>query len=92
MICSTQINTAEAQRITKRLVNHWKHKFEVQELPDRSLILMPDATVALIPSQDHLDVQLDTQREDYLFLEKVVIDHLDRMAQQQFEVTWQHQA
>lgn len=91
MICTTQIPTLEAQRIAKRLFNHWKHKFEVQEQADSLHIIMPDAALALIPQAEQLDVKLETQREDYDVLEKVIIDHLDRMAQQQFEVEWQHQ-
>lgn len=91
MICTTQIPTLEAQRIAKRLFNHWKHKFEAQEQADSLHIIMPDAALALIPQAEQLDVKLETQREDYAVLEKVIIDHLDRMAQQQFEVEWQHQ-
>lgn len=91
MICTTQITTPEAQRIAKRLFNHWKHKFEVQEQADRLQIMMPDATLALIPQAEYLEVKLETQREDYAVLEKVIIDHLDRMAQQEFEAEWQHQ-
>ena len=91
MKSSTQITTQEGARIAKRLLNHWKHKFEVQEQADSLHIIMPDAALALIPQAEQLDVKLETQREDYAVLEKVIIDHLDRMAQQQFEVEWQHQ-
>lgn len=91
MICTTHIATPDAQRIAKRLFNHWQHKFEVQAQPDLFQISMPDATLFLTPSPDRLEVKLETQREDYQVLEKVIIDHLDRMAQQKFQVEWQYQ-
>ncbi|WP_445116387.1 DUF2218 domain-containing protein [Acinetobacter sp. WZC-1] len=91
MKSNTAILTHESQRIAKRLLNHWKHKFEVEETGTSLSIFMPDATVIMQPLADQLAVQIDTQREDYLHLEQVVINHLNRMAQQQFDVEWQHQ-
>ncbi|QIO05176.1 DUF2218 domain-containing protein [Acinetobacter shaoyimingii] len=88
----TTIHTDQAKRIAKRLLNHWKHKFEVAETEQQFSIFMPDATVILSAQVDALDVHLDTEREDFTFLEKVVIDHLNRMAQQEFDVQWTHQA
>ena len=95
MKSSTNIPTHEAHRIAKRLLNHWKHKFEVSESQDANghplfSIFMPDATVKLIAQEANLKVEILTQREDFTMLEKVVIDHLNRMAQQEFEVEWQH--
>ncbi|NHB59390.1 DUF2218 domain-containing protein [Acinetobacter sp. 194] len=88
----TTIHTDQAKRIAKRLLNHWKHKFEVAETEQQFSIFMPDATVILSAQVDALDVHLDTERDDFTFLEKVVIDHLNRMAQQEFDVQWTHQA
>lgn len=88
MKTNTSINTQEAQRIAKRLLNHWKHKFEVSENDQLMSIFMPEATVEMHIHPDHLEVVLATEKEDYQRLQKVIIDHLDRMAQQQFEVTW----
>ena len=51
---------------------------------------MPDALVSLFTSADQLKIEIETERDDYIFLEQVVLDHLNRMAQQQFEVEWQH--
>ncbi len=95
MKSTTLITTNEAHRISKRLLNHWKHKFEVSESQDANghplfSIFMPDATVKLIAQEANLKVEILTQREDFTMLEKVVIDHLNRMAQQEFEVEWQH--
>ena len=76
MKSTTHLLTNDGKRIAKRLVNHWKHKFEVQETEQDFKILMPTATITLAPETDHL--------------EKVVLDHLNRMAQQEFQVQWQH--
>ena len=51
---------------------------------------MPTATVTLTPQEQHLDVLIESQQEDVARLEQVVIDHLNRMAQQEFIVEWQH--
>lgn len=88
----TTIATLESKRIAKRLLNHWKHKFEVSETDTHFSIFMPNATVVLTPQEQVLEVNIDTQQEAYTHLEHVVIDHLNRMAQQEFTVEWQHQA
>ena len=90
MNSTTQISTTEARRISKRLINHWKHKFEVAETENDSKIFMPTATVTLSSHEQHLDVLIENQQEDVARLEQVVLDHLNRMAQQEFIVEWQH--
>lgn len=85
------IVTTDAKRIAKRLLNHWKHKFEVAETETVFMIFMPDAKLELITSFDQLSMLIETEREDYAFLENVVLEHINRMAQQQFEVVWSHQ-
>jgi hypothetical protein len=90
MNSTAQITTHEGKRISKRLLNHWKHKFEVSETEQYSKIFMPTATVTLTPQEQHLDVLIENQQEDVTRLEQVVIDHLNRMAQQEFIVEWQH--
>ena len=92
MKSNTIISTDDAKRIAKRLLNHWKHKFEVAETEENLSIFMPDATVVLTPEAQQLFVELRTDREDYRRLEQVILDHLNRMAQQEFNVQWQHQA
>ncbi|MEJ2898582.1 DUF2218 domain-containing protein [Acinetobacter sp. NS-4] len=91
MKSNTQIITSEAARIAKRLLNHWKHRFEVSETEDSFSIFMPDATVKLTPQSAVLLVSIDSPLEDLSKLETVVLDHLSRMAQQEFTATWQHQ-
>ncbi|WP_017396395.1 DUF2218 domain-containing protein [Acinetobacter haemolyticus] len=90
MNSSTQLTTNEGKRISKRLINHWKHKFEVSEAEAYSKIFMPTATVTLTPQEQHLDVLIENQQDDVTHLEQVVIDHLNRMAQQEFIVEWKH--
>ena len=85
------LETTEAQRVIKRLGNHWKHKFEVEETEIYSKILMPTATVTLTAQQEYLDVIIENQQDDVERLEQVVIDHLNRMAQQEFAANWTHQ-
>ena len=91
MKSNTTINTSEAARIAKRLLNHWKHKFEVSETAEKLIIFMPDATVNLTPKSDILWVSIESTLTDLSHLERVVLDHLNRMAQQEFSVTWQHE-
>lgn len=86
----TEITTPDAARIAKRLVNHWKHKFEIEEQAAAFIIVMPDARVTLAPGNEQLAVQIESQRntDEHQRLEQVVIDHLNRMAQQEFQVAW----
>ena len=91
MKSNTTINTSEAARIAKRLSNHWKHKFEVSETAEKLSIFMPDATVNLTPQSDALLVSIESTLTDLSHLERVVLDHLNRMAQQELIVTWQHE-
>ena len=90
MNSTTQITTHDGKRISKRLLNHWKHKFEVSETELYSKIFMPTATVTLTSREQSLDVMIENQQDSVEHLEQVVIDHLNRMAQQEFIVEWQH--
>ena len=92
MKTNTIIQTNDAKRIAKRLLNHWKHKFEVAETDDKLSIFMPDATVILHPQTENLLVNLETKQDDDTHLQHVIIEHLNRMAQQEFTAKWQHQA
>ena len=86
----TQISTAEAARIAKRLLNHWKHKFDVANTEDHYEIFMPSATVSLTPKENHLHIEIDfkTDDVDQVKLEQVVIDHLVRMGQEELNAEW----
>lgn len=86
----TQMNTSEAQRISKRLLNHWKHKFEVAETETQHQIFMPTATITLSFDAQHLNALIESQEDDLSHLEQVVLSHLNRMAGQEFQVEWTH--
>ena len=86
----TDIKTEQSSRVAKRLLNHWKHKFEVQENTESLLIFMPSATVTLSPTIDNLHVEIDFKNNDVeqTKLEEVVIDHLVRMGQEELTADW----
>ena len=85
------IQTQQASRITKRLANHWKHKFNIDETEQNFLIHFPNAEVILAPEQDHLTVTIQSTDEftDLNKLENVVLDHLIRMGQENLTADWQ---
>ncbi len=57
MKSTADIVTTDAARIAKRLVNHWKHKFEIEQEPSSFTIIMPEARVLLSPQAEHLHVE-----------------------------------
>ena len=85
------IQTQQASRIAKRLANHWKHKFNIDETEQTFLIHFPNAEVILAPEQDHLTVRIQSNDEstDLNKLENVVLDHLIRMGQEHLSADWQ---
>ena len=54
---------------------------------------MPNATVEMIPMDQHLRVQIRVQQEDVDLprLQQVVIEHLERMGQEPLQAEWQIQ-
>lgn len=88
MKTTTQIQTSDAARISKRLINHWKHKFEVAENLNHSQIFMPEYTITLTPQPEHLEVLIETQLNELEHIQKVVLNHLNRMANTEFHVVW----
>ncbi|WP_168396035.1 DUF2218 domain-containing protein [Acinetobacter indicus] len=87
----SHIATTQAARLAKRLGNHWKHKFEVQETAQELRILMPSATIVLQPQSDALYTEIIALDEhtDLNRLEQVVLDHLQRMGQEHLSADWQ---
>ena len=87
----SHIATTQAARLAKRLGNHWKHKFEVQETAQELRILMPSASIVLQPQSDALYTEIIALDEhtDLNRLEQVVLDHLQRMGQEQLSADWQ---
>lgn len=85
------IATEQGTRIAKRLLNHWKHKFEVAENATHLQIFMPTATVDLKPELAYLTVEITAQdaNTDLPRLEQVVLDHLIRMGSEELTAEWQ---
>ena len=88
MKSTADIVTTDAARIAKRLVNHWKHKFEIEQEPSSFTIIMPEARVQLGPQAEHLHVSIEASEEKLSHLEHVVLDHLIRMGQTPLTATW----
>ncbi|WOE31336.1 MULTISPECIES: DUF2218 domain-containing protein [unclassified Acinetobacter] len=87
----TTINSQQSHRIAKRLLNHWKHKFDVTETSTQLQIFMPTATVSLQPQTDTLQVEIIFQSDevDQTKLEQVVLEHLSRMGNETLDAVWQ---
>ena len=75
MNSSAHIQTTQASRIAKRLLNHWKHKFDVAENATRYQIMMPSATILLMPQTHELVVKIQAKdtETDLSYLEQVVL-------------------
>ena len=91
MNSSAHIQTTQASRIAKRLLNHWKHKFDVVENASQYQIMMPSATILLTPQTHKLVVEIQAKdaETDLSYLEQVVLDHLNRMGQTELSAVWQ---
>lgn len=90
---SSQLNieTENAEIIIKKLVNHWRHKMEITQENNISTIPFSETAHATLKHQSNqLIATLHTeQQEDLEKLQNVVLDHLNRMAKQEFANTWQ---
>ena len=89
MKSNTQVKTQDGARISKRLLNHWKHKFEVSETAELSQIFMPQATITLAAGAETLAVKIESDLEDLTQLKEVVVNHLNRMANTVLDAQWQ---
>ena len=88
MKSQTTISTLQADRIAKRLIQHWRHKFEVDVQPAQQLIFMPNAIVTLRPEQQQLWVQIESPADDLTKMQQVVLDHLSRMGNEALVAQW----
>ncbi|WP_180028724.1 DUF2218 domain-containing protein [Acinetobacter sp. YH16032] len=96
MKTTTTIESSEALRIAKRLSNHWKHKFDVANTDDQYQIFMPKVTVELSIQPDQLHVSIvnkeEISLEELIRLENVVLDHINRMVQADYQVIWSRES
>ena len=84
------IESNDGARIVKRLCNHWKHKFEITEQDGKFNIPFPEASVILEATDQQILIEINTEQADKLeHYQNVVINHLNRMAQQEFAAEWQ---
>lgn len=84
------LSTSDGKRITKRLSNHWQHKFEIVIDNDTATILFSEYDkVVLSSTEDSLVCVLTTSSEETCAkLQEVVLNHINRMAGIQFEGVW----
>lgn len=85
------IATENPQRIMKRLSKHWAHKLEVKLEESSSLIELPMGTCLLNCAEQSLKVELTaSSAEDMATMQRVVADHLVRMAApKELVISWQ---
>lgn len=81
-------------RISLKLTNHWRHKFEIDKQDNVSVVhFADDLRVKLIAEETaliaHIEMADATQAQEY---EDVVVRHINRMAQTEYDVTWQRDA
>lgn len=89
MNCIAFIQTDDAQRICQRLVNHWKHKFAVEQHAQHSQIFMPEHSITLIAHATQLEVHITSEHTDLSHMQQVVLNHLNRMAKTELTALWQ---
>lgn len=89
-----RIAAENPQRLIKRLCNHWRHKFPVQLDEQGGTIELPIGRCDLNAGAGHLNAHLEAADKDKaLQLQKVVADHLARMAgEERLQIDWQSEA
>lgn len=89
-ISEARIDMADSPRIIKRLTNHWRHKFEIEQQQDHSIIHFSEHTKAILTGfDDHLWAKVEVSTEEELArYEDVILRHINSMAHQEFEANW----
>jgi hypothetical protein len=72
------IETAQPERLMKRLCKHWGHKFPVEVSEQLGSIELP-LGICRMTCTDSLKVELHSDAEQMATLQQVVADHLQRM-------------
>jgi len=87
----SRITASNPSRLIKRLCNHWRHKFPVQLDEQGGDIELPLGRCSLRANEGLLDAKLEsTDRAQLQQLQKVVADHLARMAgDEPLGIAWQ---
>lgn len=89
-ISELRIDCLEAERIIKRLSNHWRHKFSITQQQNVTTIPFSEQVVSdLIAFEDHLLARIKAANNEQLDrYEQVVLSHLNRMAAQDYSGDW----
>ncbi|MFC4952522.1 DUF2218 domain-containing protein [Acinetobacter puyangensis] len=89
-ISELRIDTVNAEKIIKKLTNHWRHKMAIEQYNDTFKIpFSKEINVFLTAYPDHLAAKVESENHEQLIeTENVVLSHLNRMAQQEFAATW----
>ena len=76
-----KIVSAQPARIAKRLLNHWKHKFETAEEAELFSIFMPTATIFLQPEAGILKVRIQPKEEnvDLIMIGATGLSYIERL-------------
>ena len=87
----SRITASNPSRLIKRLCNHWRHKFPVQLDEQSGDIGLPLGRCSLRANEGVLDARLEADdRAQLQQLQKVVADHLARMAgDEPLNIAWQ---
>ncbi len=81
MISSARISTTAPSALIRRLCKHWGHKFPVNYDEEHGDVQLSKGRCVMQVVDDALQVQLEAASDDDLqHLERVVADHLQRMA------------
>lgn len=90
MISHLQINTTDAQRIIKRLANHWRHKMTVEVIDNQTIFHFSEAdTARFYHDEQTLSATLQTAEADACDkLKTVIINHIWRMAGEELAYLW----
>lgn len=84
--------TAHASRYLQQLCKHWGHKFEVSFDPQEGRVALPFGPVDLKASDAALEVTCRIEGEgDLGRMQQVVVDHLNRFAHREGELTFDWQ-
>lgn len=90
MIIKGQAVTTDGARVMRRLCRHWSHKFNVRFDDSSGEIQLNDVKVSMRVQPDRLLVELENPSGEVpQRLTGVVADHLQRMAGEPLDVSWE---
>lgn len=92
MTSTAHVPTPNASRYLQQLNKHWSHKFAVEFTATESSIQLPLGEVALVASDDTLDITLSPLPDaDLAKMKEVVESHVDRFAHREGALSYDWQ-